>query len=381
MFTGTRAEYGLLRPLMQGIRDAERLELQVLVSGAHLSARYGETWREIVGDGFEIDARVEMPLDDDSAFGITRAMGVELEGLGEALLALAPDILVLLGDRYEMMAAAIAGMLANVPIAHLHGGEATEGLIDEAVRHAVTKMSHLHLVAAAPFADRVVQMGEYPDRVWVTGSPGIDELLSMDRLGREELAETLGMPLKPPVLVVTYHPVTLPGEDPAVAVDELLAGLATVNDATVVITRPNAEVGRQKVSDRLGAWVQKRPRAAVFDSLGRGRYASLVSLADAVVGNSSSGLIDAPALGTPTVNVGMRQDGRLRAESVIDCRVERGNIAAAIRQALSSDMQRLAEAVESPYGDGRAVPRIIEVLASANLDGILVKRFHDLGAP
>lgn len=381
MFTGSRSDYGLLRPLLRGIQAEPALKLQLLVSGAHLQPEYGDTWREISADGFEIDATVPMPLDEDTPVGLTRAMGTELSGLAVALHDLQPDLLVVLGDRYEMLAVVVAALLASVPVAHLHGGERTEGAIDEGVRHAVTKMAHLHLVAAVPFRDRVVQLGEDPDRVHVTGSPGLDELLGATLPERDELGELLGLDLQPPVVVMTYHPVTVPGEDPVAAVDEILAALEMLDGATVVVTRPNPEVGSHAVRDRVDRWIEGRNRAAVYTSLGRRRYSALIAHADVVLGNSSSGLIDAPALGTPTVNVGSRQDGRLRADSVLDCPPRRDAIAASLKDAVSERMQSLGADATSPYGDGHAVDRIIPVLRDTDLDGILVKRFHDLPVP
>lgn len=383
VFTGTRAEYGLLQGLMAGIRDSARLELQVLVAGMHLSPAFGETWREVEADGFPIDARAEILVSGDSPTAVATSMGLGVMKVADALARLRPDILVLLGDRFEALAAAQAAMLCRVPIAHIHGGEATEGLIDEAIRHSITKMSHLHFAAAEPFRRRIVQLGEQPDRVFDVGAPGIDNLRQMELMDRAALEASLGFDLTPPLLLVTYHPVTLSDRPATEPLGELLEAFRRMPECRVLLTRSNADPGGLGINDMLDRFAAEvGERVRVSASLGQVRYLSAMALADAVVGNSSSGIIEAPAAGTPTVNLGERQAGRPRAPSVLDVAEEADAIEAAIRRALSPAFQELAARRETPFGSGGAAARMVEVLEEAALDGILFKRFHDLpGGP
>jgi len=381
VFTGSRAEYGLLRPTMTRLHDHDRAELQVLVSGAHLSPAFGLTHEAITADGFAIDERVEMLLSSVSPVGVVKSLGLALTGFADALARLRPDVLVVLGDRYEVLAAATAALLLRIPIAHIAGGETTEGAVDESLRHAVTKMAHLHFVATDRFRDRVLQLGEHPGRVLTVGAPGLDGIAGLDPLTAPQLEADLELALRPPVLVVTYHPVTAVGGDPVAGCGPLLEALDAVPGATVVFTMPNADTAAARISAALARYVAGHPeRSRLFPALGQRRYLSLVAHAAAVVGNSSSGLIEAPALGTPTVNVGERQRGRPRAASVIDCPEEAGAIAAAVRAAVSPQWQRRAAARRSPYGRPGAAHRIVTALLAADLDEVLAKRFHEIDA-
>ncbi len=378
VFTGTRAEYGLLYWLMKGIQAESALQLQLIVSGMHLSPVFGETWKQIVQDGFEIDARVEMLLSSDTSVGVTKSMGVGLIGFAEALDRLRPDILVLLGDRYEALAAAQAAMIARIPIAHIHGGEATEGLIDEGIRHSITKMSHLHFVAADEYRRRVIQLGEQPDHVWNVGAAGMDNIEKLPTPSREELESHLGIVLNAPIFLVTYHPVTLSDNDSAAVIQTLL-GVLDEWESSIIITGTNADTGNSGLRSAAARFAAARTdRVALVENLGVTRYLGLVRLADVVVGNSSSGLLEAPAVGTPTVDIGNRQAGRLLAPSVIHCSEEQGEIRAAMTRAMSADHKRLAAARQTPYGSGGAAAAIVRLLASTPLDGILQKRFYDL---
>ena len=378
--TATRAEYGLLREVLRGLQRDPRAELQLVVTGTHLSPEFGHTVDAVEADGVPVADRLEMLLSSDTAVGATKSLGIATLGLADTLDRLRPDLLLLLGDRYEMLAAASAALLARVPVAHLHGGERTEGQIDEAVRHAVTKMAHLHLVAAEPYRRRVVQMGEDPDRVHVVGSPGLDQLAAGQLLDRTALEADLDLPLQPPVLLVTHHPVTL--RDPSGGDDlrALLTALDHVPEATVVLTGSNADPAGREHAARLRDYAASRSRAAYRTSLGQERYLSLLAVADAVVGNSSSGLIEAPALSTPTVNVGPRQDGRLRAPSVVDCGETPEEVLAAIQQVLDPAFRHTVRPEDSPYGGPGASRRVVEHLLSLPLEGILHKQFHDLKA-
>ncbi len=377
--TGTRADYGLLYWLIHDLEKDPAAEVQLVVCAMHLSPEFGLTVREIEKDAFEIAARVEMLLSSDSPVGIAKSMGLGTIGFAEAFERLRPDLLVLLGDRFEILAAAQAAMVARIPIAHIHGGEATEGLIDEAIRHAVTKMAQLHFTAAEPYRRRVIQLGERPERVFTVGAPGLENLHRLPLPGRDELAERLGIPLARPLLLATYHPVTLSGRDPAEPMAALLAALDAFPEATVVLTKANADTAGRVINRMIDAFVAERPgRAAAATSLGQAAYLGLLLEADCVVGNSSSGILEAPAIGTPTVNLGARQRGRLRAPSVIDCAEKEDDIVAALRRALSPEFQALAARRESPFGSGRVAPRIKEVLLSIPLDDLLMKRFYDL---
>jgi UDP-hydrolysing UDP-N-acetyl-D-glucosamine 2-epimerase len=380
--TGTRAEYGLLRELLALLDARPDAELQLLVTGAHLAPGHGLTINQIEEDGHVPSARVEMLLDSDSGAGAAKSLALATIGVADALERLQPDLVVVLGDRYELLAVAQVALLLRIPLVHLHGGERSEGQIDEAVRHALTKLSHLHLVAAEQYRRRILQLGEQPDRVHVVGAPGLDQLVREPLLERDELAAALGLDLSSPLLVVTYHPVTLRDAAGDAAVDAVTQALDAVSDTVVVVTGPNADPGGHDHAARLLRWARDRaPRARYATSLGSRLYLSAVKHSAAVVGNSSSGIIEAPALGIPTVNVGPRQDGRLRAASVIDCGESAAAIEAAVRQALTPGFQHAARSTESPYGGPGASARIADRIMVVPLEGLLVKRFRDLPSP
>ncbi|MEI6713053.1 MAG: UDP-N-acetylglucosamine 2-epimerase [Verrucomicrobiota bacterium] len=379
VFTGTRAEYGLLKPLMTEIRSSATLELQLIVSGAHLTPVHGNTWQQIEQDGFAIDEQVEILLASDSAIGVTKSMGLALIGFAEVLQRLRPDILVVLGDRYEALAIATAAMIARIPIAHIHGGESTEGAIDEAIRHSITKMSHLHFVAAEDYRRRVVQLGEQSDRVWVTGALGVDNIFNLPMLSKLELERLLNIRLISPCYLLTYHPVTLAEQGAHGALDALIGALLE-RGGTIVVTGVNADPGSAEIREFFAKVASQYPdRVVVTPSLGAVKYLNLMRYVDAVVGNSSSGLLEAPYIGVPTVDVGDRQKGRLRAPSVIHCNAEIADIREALAKAASCEHRTLALNLESPYGRPGASKRIARVLESVSLDGVLKKRFCDLG--
>jgi len=383
VFTSTRAEYGLLRWPLDAIRKHPDLELALLVSGTHLEPAYGNTVEDIEADGFDIAARIPMELTSDSPGGIARSMGLAAVGCVEALQRIRPAWLVLLGDRYETLAAAQAAMLYRTPIAHIHGGEITEGVIDEAIRHAITKMSHLHLTSAQLHSRRIRQMGEDPANVITVGAPGLDAIDRIELMARAALEDSLGFAFGRPTILITYHPVTLDECDPAEAVDALIAACETLgNDARFIVTGHNADTDAHRIGERFAGWHRERPDSVLLvDSLGQPRYLSALAHVDAVLGNSSSGLIEAPAFATPTVNVGPRQAGRLRGPSVIDCEEDRRSIADALATALDPSFRESLEGTGSPYGDGRASGRIAEALATRPVDGVLFKRFVDLAIP
>lgn len=376
--TATRAEYGLLFWLLKALEANAEVELQLVVTGTHLSASFGMTVRQIEADGFAISDCVSMLLHDDSPRGIAKSMGLATIGFADAFARLKPDIVVLLGDRYELLAAAQTALVARIPIAHIHGGEATEGAIDEAIRHAITKMSHLHFVAAEAFRRRVVQLGEAPERIWVVGATGLDNVERLPLLTREQLSAHLGIELARPTFLITYHPVTLLNEDPGQAMAMLL-NVMDETGGTLVLTGVNADTGASAIRQVADKFARERPgRVALVESLGSLRYLSAIRHADAVVGNSSSGLLEAPALGTPTIDIGDRQRGRLRAESVVHCEANEEDLRRAVETVLSQQHRDIASKRKTPYGTPGAADRIAEVLTTCELAGIVVKRFHDL---
>jgi GDP/UDP-N,N'-diacetylbacillosamine 2-epimerase (hydrolysing) len=379
IITGSRAEYGLLRWLMEAIRDDERLSLQITVTGMHLEPPFGETWREITDDKFQIDARIPMHMEGDSPADISAAMGCIIKGMGEALADLRPDIVVVLGDRFEILAAILAAQPARIPVAHIHGGELTEGAMDDGMRHAITKLSHLHFTAADAYARRVVQVGEDPSRVFQVGGLGIEAITHTDYLDEQALERDLGHSLSGRLLLITCHPETLALNNGDQAVTRtLLAALAARPETRAIFTGVNADPGRQATYGLIHAFVADHPgRAHYHVSLGQRRYLSLMRIADAVVGNSSSGLLEAPAMGVPTVNIGGRQAGRLRAPSVIDCPEDAAAICAALDRALDADFRRTLDPADSPYGSGTAAAQITKLLATVSIDGITRKRFYD----
>lgn len=375
--TGSRAEYGLLYSLLQDIAADSNFDLQVIATGMHLSPEFGLTYRQIEADGFAIGAKVEMLLSADTPVAVTKSLGLGIIGFADALNSLAPDIVVVLGDRFEILAAAQAAMLARIPLAHIHGGETSEGAYDEGIRHAISKMAHWHFVAAEPYRQRVVQLGEAPQRVFNVGAPGLDHLRRTQLLSRKELEQSLGMRLLEPLLLVTYHPVTLGKDAPETAMEELLAALREFNDACIVFTYPNADSGGRALRQMIERFVADYPqRMRGYVSLGQLRYLSLMRHANAIVGNSSSGLIEAPALKKATVNVGDRQKGRLKASSVIDAPERRAEIAGAIRLALSAEFRASLPQTRSHYGFGNASAAIVRQL-KADLPEIQ-KPFFDI---
>ena len=378
--TGTRAEYGLLYWLMKEMGADPDLQLQLIATGMHLSPEFGLTYQQIEADGFTIDAKVEMLLSSDSPVGIAKSMGLGVIGFADALDRLKPDILVVLGDRFEILAATQAAMVARIPIAHIHGGEATEGLIDEAIRHAVTKMSHLHFTAAEPYRKRVIQLGEAPGRVFNTGAVGLDNLTQLNLLNRAELEKALDFKLNPaPVILCTYHPVTLSEDDAGYVLGELFKALDRLPSAKVVFTKGNADTGGRVINQMIDDYALKNPeRVAAFVSLGQVRYLSLLREADVVLGNSSSGIVEAPTARIPTVNIGDRQQGRLKAPSIIDCDESADSILIAIGKALSPEFQKIAAKGETYFGEDGASKRIKQILKETSLAGILLKHFHDL---
>ena len=375
--TGTRAEYGLLYWLMKEVDSDSELQLQMVVTGMHLSPEFGYTYRQIEQDGFVIDRKVEMLLSSDSAVGVGKSIGVATIGFADAFAGLRPDLIVLLGDRFEALAAAQAALVAQIPIAHIHGGETTEGAYDESIRHSITKMSQWHFVAAEQYRKRVIQLGEVPDRVFNVGAPGLDNLHNLELLARSALEEVLGIPLRKPVFLITYHPVTTDQRDPTRGMSELLAALSGFPDATIIFTYPNADTGGRALAGQIEHWVAENAgRARAVVSLGQTRYLSLMHECDVVLGNSSSALIEAPVLKRAAVNIGDRQLGRLSASSVIHSDEDRDAIFKAIKRALSEQFRAQLHKTDSCYGAGGASRRIKDKLKNVPLS--VRKAFYEM---
>ena len=376
--TGTRAEYGLLRWVMEGIIQSPVLELQLIATGMHLSPEFGLTINVIEDDGFHVDRKVEMLLSSDTAVGITKSMGLGIIGFADALEELKPDLMLVLGDRYEIFCAASAAMIARIPIAHLHGGETTQGAFDEAIRHSITKMSHLHFVAAEEYRERVIQLGEEPERVFNVGGLGIDSILRLPLLTREELETALDFKFHRRNLLITFHPVTLEQNTSAKQMDELLAALSQLENTGLIFTMPNADTGGRVLFRQIEDFCHSHSNAKAHTSLGQLRYLSCIQHFDGVVGNSSSGLTEVPSFKKGTINIGDRQLGRLRATSVINCEPDRQAITAALSHLFSDEFQRQLPATKSPYGNGGASEAVVRILEHQPLDNLLKKRFYDL---
>lgn len=375
--TGSRAEYGLLYWLLREIDEDNDLELVLIVTGSHLSADFGSTFKKIEKDGFHIAAKVDILSKDDTPEAVAKSTGQGVQRFAETLKNLHLDILVVLGDRFEIFAAAQAAMFLNIPIAHIHGGELTAGAFDDAVRHAITKMSHYHFVAAESYRKRVIQLGEDPEQVFNFGAPGLDHVSRSALLSKEVLEKEIGFQFGELNFLVTFHPVTLEVDGPEKSVKELFSALDEFPKAKIIFTKSNADPGGRLIGELIDEYVKQNPgRSKAFTSLGITKYLSAVKYVDVVIGNSSSGLIEVPVMGTPTVNVGDRQKGRLLASSVVGCKDDKNSIVAAINKSLSEGFQSDLAHTDSPYGQGDASHKIKEVLKDCSLD-VLKKEFFD----
>jgi UDP-hydrolysing UDP-N-acetyl-D-glucosamine 2-epimerase len=371
--TVSRSDWGHLVPVLEAIRACDDLELRLVAGGMHLSARFGRTVDLIAADGFTVHEALDFLEPDDAPEAIARSTGRGLSAFAGAWARQRPDLVVVLGDRFEMLAAALAALPFALPVAHVHGGEVSEGAIDNQMRHAITKLAHVHFASAPEHARRIEAMGEEAWRIHTVGAPGLDRTRTVDLLARERLAASLGLPLDARWLVVTYHPVTLEYADTARHVDELLAALDKV-DAALVLTYPNADTAGRVIIERLEEFAARRHGARLVRSLGDRTYLSLLAHADAMVGNSSSGLIEAPSFALPVVNVGNRQRGRLRGANVIDVGNGRDEIVAGLEAALAPARRERLRGLANPYGDGHAAPRIVKVLRELPLDRRLVEK-------
>ncbi|MEJ9211885.1 UDP-N-acetylglucosamine 2-epimerase [Bacillus smithii] len=372
--TGTRAEYGLLYWLMKEIQADPDLELQIIATGMHLSPEFGLTYKQIEEDGFVINEKVEMLLSSDTPVGVAKSLGLGTIGFADSLNRLKPDILVLLGDRFEILAAAQTAMIARIPIAHIHGGEVTYGAYDDAIRHAVTKMSYVHFVTTEEHRKRVIRLGEHPNRVYNVGAPGIENIVRMSLLTKKQLEELLGVALEEPVFLITHHPTTL-SPNPIEGIEELLKALDNFKNATMIFTKANADNNGRKINSLISAYVSQNPhKRKLFDSLGQLKYLSLLKYANVIIGNSSSGLFEAPYLETPTINIGNRQSGRIRPSSVFDCDPNVKEITEAITKALNYKFEN--DDQYKIFGDGKTSKRILSILKKIEIKPIM-KKFYD----
>lgn len=362
-FTGTRAEYGLLNPLMLKVKKNKEFQLQIIASGMHLSPEFGLTFNEIIKDGFKIDEKVEMLLSSDTPCGLSKSVGLGLMSIAEAYQRLKPDLVVILGDRFESFSAAAAALICRVPIAHLHGGEATFGVIDEAIRHSITKMSLLHFTATKEYRKRVIQLGETPGRVFNVGSLGVDNIKNLRLMQRQDLENELKFKFGEKMMLVTFHPVTLENNTAAEQFTELLKALNEFRDYKIIFTKPNADTGGRIIMKLIDNYVERNSgRAAAFISLGKIKYLSAVKYADVVLGNSSSGIIEAPSFHKPTVNIGDRQKGRVKAKSIIDCKPAKKSIVFALRKAFSPEFLSICKDVKNPYYRPHTADTIYNIL-------------------
>lgn len=378
--TGTRAEYGLLKPVIDKIYKSDELELQLAVTGMHLSTEFGLTYKEIENDGYPITNKVEMLLSSDTPVGVTKSMGVALIGFADCFDANKPDMVIILGDRYEMLVAAAAAMVARIPIAHIHGGEVTEGAIDEAIRHAITKMSHIHFTTTEEYKRRVIQLGEEPESVYNVGALGIENVKTVPLLHKEELEKELGFLFAIPTIMVTYHPVTVEKMASKKQFRILLDVLDGHQEMAVIFTKANADTDGRIINKMIDDYVNSnKGRCKSYTSLGQLRYLSALQFCDAVVGNSSSGIIEVPSFKIPTVNIGDRQKGRIHAESVIDCGYGREDIEAALLKALSFEFRSKIANIKNPYEGQNTSYEIVRVISEALNNGINTrKKFYDL---
>ncbi|PHS33938.1 MAG: UDP-N-acetylglucosamine 2-epimerase (hydrolyzing) [Sulfurovum sp.] len=376
--TGTRAEYGLLYWLMKEIESDSDLDLQLIVTGMHLSPEFGLTYQEIEKD-FNINRKIEMLLSSDTPIGISKSMGLAQISFSEAYEDLQPDIVVVLGDRYEIFSAVSAAMIARIPIAHLHGGETTEGAFDEAIRHSISKMSHLHFTAAQAYRKRVIQLGEDPARVFDVGGLGIENIKRLKLLNKEEFEKSIEFKLNKKNILVTFHPVTLESSTAKDQFQDLLDAIDSLENTNIVFTKANSDTDGRIINSMIDEYVSNHTHKAVgFTSLGQLRYLSALQYVDAVVGNSSSGLAEAPSFKIGTINIGDRQKGRIMAESVINCDDNKKSILDAFKYLYSNEFKELLQNTKNPYGDGVASQKILDIIKSVDLNNILKKSFYDL---
>ncbi|MBU1659478.1 UDP-N-acetylglucosamine 2-epimerase (hydrolyzing) [bacterium] len=376
--TGSRAEYGLLFWLLKEIEADSDLELQIIVTGMHLSPEFGLTYKEIEKE-FKINKKVEMLLSSDTPLGISKSMGLAQIGFAEAYEDLKPDIVLVLGDRYEIFSAVSTAMIAGIPIAHLHGGELTEGAFDDAMRHGITKMSHLHFTAADVYKNRVIQLGEQPKRVFNFGGMGIENIKRLKLLSKEEFEKSIDFKLGNKNILVTFHPVTLENATASQQFQELLDALDELQETHIIFTKANSDTQGRVINKMIDLYVSRNLHTSIsFISMGQLRYLSALQYIDTLLGNSSSGLLEAPSFKIATINIGDRQKGRIKASSVIDCEPNLASIQNAIQKSYSKEFQKTLRNTSNPYGEAMASKKIKEIIKNTDLNDILKKQFYDI---
>jgi len=376
--TGSRAEYGLLYWLMKAIQNDPELELQTVVTGMHLSSKYGNTYQQIIDDGFTINKKIDIKISSDNSLGVCKSIGIGIEAFSEVFVDLEPDICIILGDRYEILSVAIAALVSNIPVAHIHGGELTEGAFDDAIRHSITKMSHLHFVATDSYLKRVIQLGENPSRVFNVGGLGIENINKLKLLSRENFQKKINFNLAKKNILVTYHPATLEDLSYKIIFKELLDVLHTLKDTKVIFTAANSDPGGMQINHMIEKYIAKNDNAIFIKSMGQILYLSALKFVDAVIGNSSSGICEAPSFRIASVNIGSRQKGREMASSVINCMPNKKSIETAIKKVYDSRFQTLLKSTVNPYDSGNTSEKIVSIIKSTDLTRITEKKFHDL---
>ena len=378
LITGSRADYGLLRSVIEGIEKSNKLKLSLIVTGMHLSNEFGLTISEIEKDGFPINKKIEMLVGSDTPSAITKSIGLGMIGFADAFKEIETDLLLVLGDRYEILSAVTSALISRIPVAHLHGGELSEGSIDESIRHSITKMSHLHFVSNEIHRKRVIQLGEQPSSVFTVGALGIDNILQTKLYNKEEIETELNFKFKKQNLLITYHPVTLEKDNSEYQINELIKVLSTFRDTGFIFTMPNSDTNGRIITTKIKDFVKSNSNAVLFANLGQKKYLSCIKYVDAVIGNSSSGLIEVPSFHKPTVNIGDRQKGRIRAKTVIDCSDDCNSIKDALTKALSKKYFLSIQGASNPYGNGGSSQKIINIIKRFNLENLIKKDFYDL---
>ena len=376
--TGTRAEYGLLYWLMKEIDADPELGLQIIATGMHLSSEFGNTYQQIESDGFVIDKKIDIELSSDSGVGISKSMGLGMIGFANAFNDLKPDLCIVLGDRFEIFSAVSAAMIAKIPIAHLHGGESTEGAFDESIRHSITKMSHLHFTATEEYKNRVIQLGEQPNKVFNVGGLGIDNINKLKLLSKADFENAIDFTFGKKNILVTFHPVTLENFTAKVQFQELLNSINKLENTKIIFTKANSDTNGRIINSMIDDYVAINDNSIAFTSMGALNYLSALQFVDVVVGNSSSGLLEAPSFNIATIDIGDRQKGRIKADSVISCSPKQESISSAFDKSYSEDFQNIVDNTKNPYGNGGASKIVVDIIKDFDLNGILKKIFYDL---
>jgi len=376
--TGTRAEYGLLYWLMKEIINEGSMQLQLIVTGMHLSEEFGSTYKQIEADGFLIDKKIDISAESDSELSICNSMGIGIKSFSEVFYEIKPNLIIILGDRFEMFSAASAAMILKIPIAHLHGGEATEGQIDEPIRHSITKMSQLHFAATEKYKNRIIQLGEQPDRVFNVGGLGIDNIFKLKLLSKDDFEEAINFKLAKKNLLVTFHPVTLEHSTSRSHFQEILDALNDLTHTNIIFTKANNDTNGKVINEMIDNYVSQNDNTISFKSMGQLNYLSALQFVDATLGNSSSGLIEAPSFKIGTIDIGDRQRGRTKASSIISCFPSKIDIKAAIEKLYSDDFQTSLKVVQNPYGSKSASKEIIRIIKETSFENIIKKSFYDI---